>query len=90
MNSPIEDSLKQLLNSKLGALERYLNADVLNKWKSHAKGITISELATLRLRIEDFSKDTNLRPLIREYYNAMDEYVRMRNIPIFIHNRVFL
>ena len=61
-----------------------------NKWKSHAKGITISELAALRLRIEDFSKDTNLRPLIREYYNAMDEYVRMRNIPLFIHNRVFL
>jgi len=29
MNSPIEDSLKQLLNSKLGALEGYLNADVL-------------------------------------------------------------
>lgn len=61
-----------------------------NKWKSHAKGITISELTTLRLRIEDFSGDANLRPLIRDYYNAMDEYVRMRNIPIFIHNRVFL
>lgn len=26
MNSPIEDSLKQLLNSKLGALKGYLNA----------------------------------------------------------------
>lgn len=61
-----------------------------NKWKSHAKGITISELAALRLRIEDFSTKADLRPLIREYYNAMDEYVRMRNIPLFIHNRVFL
>ena len=29
MNSPIEDSLKQLLNGKLSALETYLDADVL-------------------------------------------------------------
>lgn len=59
-------------------------------WKSHAKGINISELTALKLRIEDFSSDFGLRPLIREYYNAMDEYVRMRNIPLFIHNRVLL
>lgn len=59
-------------------------------WKSHGKGITISELTALKLRIEDFSADANLRPLIRDYYNTMDEYVRMRNIPLFIHNRVLL
>lgn len=61
-----------------------------NKWKSHGKGITISELTALRLKIEDYSQDANLRPLIRDYYNAMDEYVRMRNMSLFIHNRVFL
>ena len=60
------------------------------RWKSHGKGITISELTALKLRIEDFSGDVNLRPLIRDYYNTMDEYVRMRNIPLFIHNRVLL
>lgn len=60
------------------------------RWKSHAKGITIAELTILKLRIEDFSGDENLRPLIREYYNAMDEYIRMRSINLFIHNRVFL
>ena len=48
-------------------------------WKSHGKGITISELTALKLRIEDFSGDADLRPLIRDYYNTMDEYVRMRN-----------
>ena len=61
-----------------------------NKWKSHGKGITISELTALRLKIEDYSQDANLRPLIRDYYNAMDEYVRMRNMSLFIHDRVFL
>ena len=61
-----------------------------NKWKSHGKGITISELSTLKLRIEDFSADAHLRPLVRDYYNTMDEYIRMRNIQLFIHDRVFL
>ena len=61
-----------------------------NKWKSHGKGITISELTALRLKIEDYSQDADLRPLIRDYYNAMDEYVRMRNMTLFIHDRVFL
>ena len=60
------------------------------RWKSHAKGITIAELTALKLKIEDFSGDAKLRPLIRDYYNAMDEYIRMRNINLFIHNRVFL
>lgn len=60
------------------------------KWKSHGKGITIKELSDLKLKIEDFSADVELRPLIRDYYNAMDEYIRMRKIGLFIHNRVFL
>lgn len=61
-----------------------------NRWKSHGKGITISELASLKLKVEDFSGDVNLRPLIRDYYNTMDEYIRMRSIQLFIHDRVLL
>lgn len=53
-------------------------------------GISIAELQALKLKVEDYSQNTNLRPLIREYYNAMDEYVRMKNINLFIQNRVFL
>ena len=60
------------------------------KWKSHGKGITINELSELRLKIEDFSSDIHLRPLVRDYYNAMDEYRRMHQIRLFIHNRVLL
>lgn len=60
------------------------------KWKSHGKGISIAELQSLKLRIEDYSRNTELRSLIRDYYNTMDEYVRMKNINIFIQNRVFL
>ncbi len=60
------------------------------KWKSHGKGISIAELQALKLTIEDYSKNQNLRGFIRDYYNAMDEYVRMKNLNIFIQNRVFL
>ena len=61
-----------------------------NKWKSHGKGISIAELSDLKLKIEDYSKEDDLRVLIRDYYNTMDEYVRMKSISLFIQNRVFL
>lgn len=61
-----------------------------NKWKSHGKGIAISELESLNLKIEDFSKNYPLRTLIRDYYNAMDEYLRLKSLRLFIHDRVFL
>lgn len=60
------------------------------KWKSHGKGISIEELRALELKIEDYGENPHLRSLIRDYYNAMDEYVRMKNINIFIQNRVFI
>lgn len=59
-------------------------------WKSHGKGITITELTNLKLKIEDYSNDAVLRPLIRDYYNTMEEYVRTHNLGLFIHNRVFI
>lgn len=61
-----------------------------NKWKSHGKGINISELKTLKLKIEDFSATDPLRSLIRDYYNVMDEYIRLKSLRLFIHDRVFL
>lgn len=61
-----------------------------NRWKSHGRGITISELSSLQLKIQDYSNEQILRNLIREYYNAMDEYIRMKRLPIFVHDRVFL
>lgn len=61
-----------------------------NKWKSHGKGINITELKSLKLKIEDFSSIDPLRSLIRDYYNVMDEYIRLKSLRLFIHDRVFL
>lgn len=75
---------------KLRAIEIAKELSDNKKWKSHGKGISIAELRALKLKIEDYSQDVQLRSLIRDYYNAMDEYVRMKNINLFIQNRVFL
>lgn len=61
-----------------------------NTWKSHGKGITISELTNLKLKIEDYTNNPALRHLIRDYYITMDEYVRTHKLRLFIHDRVSL
>lgn len=75
-NARAEDIAKQLSDNK--------------KWKSHGKGISINELSSLKLKITDYSDDINLRPFVRDYYNAMTEYVRTHSLPIFVHHRVFI
>lgn len=84
-NTPVTPEEKQLR-----AVEIATELSDNKKWKSHGKGISIAELRALKLKIEDYGEKPRLRLLIRDYYNAMDEYVRMKNINIFIQNRVFI
>lgn len=84
-NTPVTPDEKQLR-----AVEIATELSDNKKWKSHGKGISIAELRALKLKIEDYGEKPPLRSLIRDYYNAMDEYVRMKNINIFIQNRVFI
>lgn len=84
-NTPVTPEEKQLR-----AVEIATELSDNKKWKSHGKGISIEELRALKLKIEDYGENPPLRCLIRDYYNAMDEFVRMKNINIFIQNRVFI
>lgn len=61
-----------------------------NVWKSHARPINIQDLKELRLEIEDYSNNTKLRGLIRDYYELMDDYVRINQTNIFINTRHFI
>ncbi|MHC8948728.1 SDH family Clp fold serine proteinase [Sphingobacterium hungaricum] len=61
-----------------------------NKWKSHARPINIHDLKELKLEIEDYSNKTELRDLIRDYYELMDDYVRINQTKIFINTRNFI
>ena len=59
-------------------------------WKSHGRPINIEMLRELRLKIEDFSNDTTLRLLIRDYYDLLSDYVNNNKLPIFVHTRKFV
>lgn len=61
-----------------------------NKWKSHGRPINIEALKELKLEIEDYSENNELRILIRDYYETMSDYMKLKNFPIFIHDRIFL
>lgn len=49
-------------------------------WKSHGRPINIDTF-------EDYSKDPILRPLIRDYYETMSDFVRLKGFANFIHTR---
>lgn len=61
-----------------------------NDWKSHGRPINITELQRLKLKIEDYSTNNTLRPLIRDYYETMSDYIRLKGFSLFIHNRKFI
>jgi hypothetical protein len=61
-----------------------------NVWKSHGRPINIETLESeLRLKIEDFSKE-HYRPLIRSYYDLLNDFVTRNRLSIFIHTRKFI
>lgn len=61
-----------------------------NLWKSHARPINIDDLEEMKLKINDYSNNTPLRNIIREYYDMVREFTIKYNINLFIHTRKFL
>jgi hypothetical protein len=61
-----------------------------NLWHSHGRRIGVETLRRiLRLKIDDYSADTNLRNQIRSYNDLLVEYVVRENWPTFLHSRTF-
>jgi len=59
-------------------------------WHSHGRMIDIKSLkGILRLEVEDYSADLELRALIRSYNDLLIEYIRRANIKIFMHSRIY-
>lgn len=61
-----------------------------NKWKYHGRPINIEALKELKLEIEDYSENKKLRFIIRDYYETMSDYIKLKNFLIFIHDRILL
>lgn len=60
------------------------------RWKSHGRPINIEELERLKLKIEDFSDNDEIRPVIRNYYKLLQDYIKTYNFSLFIHTRKFV
>ncbi len=60
------------------------------RWHSHSRMIGIETLrSSIRLKIEDYSNDPKLQPIIRSYNDLITEWIGKINTPIFLHTRLF-
>lgn len=61
------------------------------KWNSHGYPIDIETLTNeLKLKIEDFSKDTKLNSLIVKYNDCLEEYINIKKYQRFVQTRNFI
>jgi hypothetical protein len=59
-------------------------------WHSHGRMIGPSTLMTvLKLRINDYSNDAVLRPLLRSYNDLLTDYIGRSSYKLFMHNRSY-
>lgn len=64
-----------------------------SKWKSHTRPINMESLRDMKLKIEDFSSDKELKKLIRSYYEFLRDYtdkIQLAMSPSTIHQFNFL
>lgn len=60
-------------------------------WHSHGRSIGIDALSNiLKLKIEDYSKNPELKSLIRSYNDLICQYIIRSGSEIFLHSRKFI
>ena len=60
-------------------------------WHSHGRSIDVAALTSiLKLKIEDYSNDLILKPLIRDYNDLICQYIIRNNSDVFLHSRKFI
>ena len=83
---PVTDEEKQIRAEKIA--EQLSDS---NLWKTHARGLDINILRDeLRLDIVDYVQDTQLSPLIKDYFELLSDYIRKNGLPLFIHTRRYI
>jgi uncharacterized protein YeeX (DUF496 family) len=60
-------------------------------WHSHGRSIDVAALTNiLKLKIEDYSNEGVLKPLIRDYNDLICQYIIRNNSEAFLHSRKFI
>lgn len=55
-------------------------------WRSHGRNLDVEKLKKLRIEIDDYSDNDNLRRLIREYNDPLTGFIDRMEIPVFLHS----
>ncbi|MCL1904379.1 MAG: ATP-dependent Clp protease proteolytic subunit [Oscillospiraceae bacterium] len=58
-----------------------------SKWHTHSYPIDVKELSAMKLKIENYSQNNELKGLIDSYYNMLSDYIRKNGASYFIHTR---
>lgn len=58
-------------------------------WLSHGRCIDIKKLKEMKLEIDDYSEDRELKKLIRDYNNLIISYISRFGYQVFLHSRNF-
>ncbi len=68
-------------------------ADTLNdteRWHSHGRGIELKTLRDeLKLKIEDYSTEPELKKAVREYFDLLHDYMQREKMLSFVHTRTY-
>lgn len=56
------------------------------RWRSHGRNLDIIKLKALRIEIDDYSDQHDLRKLIREYNDPLTGFIDRNEIPVFLYN----
>lgn len=60
------------------------------RWHSHGRGINMRTLIDeLNLKIEDYSEIPGLGPLVKEYYELLQDYMAREQIISFVHTKEY-
>lgn len=61
------------------------------KWHSHARMLNVDTLKReIRLKIEDYSSNPELRALVRSYNDLLTEFVNRNDYDFFLHSRRYV
>lgn len=55
-------------------------------WRSHGRNLNIERLVELRLEIDDYSDQDDLRDSIRQYNDLLTAHVDRNQLPVYLHS----
>ncbi|HML91721.1 hypothetical protein [Methyloceanibacter sp.] len=56
------------------------------KWRSHGRNLDIEKLKSIRIEIDDYSDDEDLRAAIRGYNDPLTGYIDRHRLEFYLHN----